>query len=215
MLCTAARGLTARSPDAIGVELWGVQVESTCGLAHRRAGRGDAAGTAIAVLVWGARPMLQGYLYTIWTLAHAVLLFALPAGRGVLIVLIAGCGLADVGAYCVGKAVGRRRIAPRISPHKAWEGLLGDLLGAAVAVLLFRFALPSLSEAALAGLIVLIALGSAWGDLLSSLGKRTASVKDWGTLIPGHGGLLDRLNSLIVVMPLAYYYLRLLQGTVN
>lgn len=154
--------------------------------------------------------MLQGYLYTIWTLAHAVLLFALPAGRGVLIVLIAGCGLADVGAYCVGKAVGRRRIAPRISPHKAWEGLLGDLLGAAVAVLLFRFALPSLSEAALAGLIVLIALGSAWGDLLSSLGKRTAGVKDWGTLIPGHGGLLDRLNSLIVVLPLAYDYVQLL-----
>jgi phosphatidate cytidylyltransferase len=160
--------------------------------------------------------LLWGYLYPIWPLAHAILLFNLAlagapnAGQGLLIVLLAGCALADVGAYCLGKRFGRHLIAPRISPNKAWEGLLGDLLGATLAVALFNFCLPPLNLPARLGLIVLIGLGSAWGDLLSSLAKRCAGIKDWGHLIPGHGGLLDRLNSLIVVLPLTYYYLLVL-----
>lgn len=151
-----------------------------------------------------------GYLYVVWTLAHALLVWQLPYGVGILVTIIVGCALADIGAYCVGKALGRRPIAPAISPNKCWEGLLGDLLGAGLAVVLFRFALPPLGLPAMVGLVLLIGLGSAWGDLLSSLAKRNAGLKDWSSLIPGHGGILDRLNSLIVVLPLTYYYLALL-----
>jgi phosphatidate cytidylyltransferase len=153
-----------------------------------------------------------GYIYAVWSLAHSALLWQLPEGKGALITLVVGCALADIGAYIVGKPLGRHRIAPQISPNKAWEGLLGDFIGATIAVFLFRFGLPSLSFPVLVGLVVIIALGSAWGDLLSSLAKRSAGIKDWGQIIPGHGGVLDRLNSLIVVMPLAYYYLLLLNN---
>ncbi|MCB0076818.1 MAG: phosphatidate cytidylyltransferase [Anaerolineales bacterium] len=153
-----------------------------------------------------------GYLYTIWALGHAVLLWALPMGQPLLVAILAGCGLADVGAYSVGKAVGRHPIAPTISPNKAWEGLIGNLLGAGLGIVLFRFLLLPFSFMQLAALVLTIGLGSAWGDLLSSLAKRSAARKDWGNLLPGHGGLLDRLNSLIVVLPTCYYLLRLWMG---
>jgi phosphatidate cytidylyltransferase len=112
--------------------------------------------------------------------------------------------------YTVGKLLGRHVISPNVNPRKAWEGLAGDLLGAGLAVALFGFALrPELGWGQRAALVLLIGLGSAWGDLVSSLVKRVAGAKDWGTLLPGHGGLLDRANSMVVVIPLVYYFLRL------
>ena len=153
-----------------------------------------------------------GYIYTIWTLAHAVLMFQQPDGKGILLVIIVGCALADIGAYVVGNAIGKTVIAPEINPRKAWEGILGDLVGAAIAVSLFAFSIPFYSLPARIGLVLIIAIGSSWGDILSSMAKRMAEVKDWGNLIPGHGGVLDRLNSLIVVLPLVYYYLVLIQS---
>lgn len=147
-----------------------------------------------------------GYMYTVWTLAHGILMLSHPDGIGILLVIIVGCGLADIGAYVVGRAIGRTVIASEIHASKAWEGMLGNVLGAAIAVTVFQYIIPSYSMPILIGLTIIIGVGSSWGDILSSMVKRNAGIKDWGSLIPGHGGLLDRLNSLLVVMPLVYYY---------
>jgi phosphatidate cytidylyltransferase len=148
-----------------------------------------------------------GYMYTVWTLAHGILMLSHPNGTGILLVIIVGCALADIGAYVVGRAIGRTVIAPEIHASKAWEGILGNLLGAGIAVTVFQYIIPFYDVPTLLGLTLIIGIGSSWGDILSSMVKRNARIKDWGSLIPGHGGVLDRLNSLLVVMPLVYYFL--------
>ncbi|HEY2981379.1 MAG TPA: phosphatidate cytidylyltransferase [Anaerolineales bacterium] len=148
----------------------------------------------------------RGYLYLVWSIAHLILLQQL-AGTGLVMLTAVGVALSDVMQYTVGKLIGKHIISPEVNPRKAWEGLIGDFLGAGTAVWLFRFALPAeftlVHQIALA---LIIGLGSAWGDLISSLVKRVAGSKDWGSLIPGHGGLLDRANSMVVVIPLVYYF---------
>lgn len=107
---------------------------------------------------------------------------------------------ADSGAYFSGRAFGRRKLAPRVSPGKTWAGLWGGLASAAI---LGALAAPWLggSRLALAGVTVLVAVFSVVGDLTESLFKRHAGVKDSGTLIPGHGGVLDRFDSLLAAAP--------------
>ena len=148
----------------------------------------------------------RGYLYLVWSVAHLILLQQL-AGTGLVMLTAVGVALSDVMQYTIGKLIGRHVIAPEVNPRKAWEGLIGDFLGAGAAVYLFRFGLPAeftlMHQIALA---LIIGLGAAWGDLISSLVKRVAGAKDWGNIIPGHGGLLDRANSMVVVIPLVYYF---------
>jgi phosphatidate cytidylyltransferase len=148
----------------------------------------------------------RGYLYLVWSVGHIILIQQL-AGTGLIMTIAIGVALSDVMQYTIGKLIGKHIIAPEVNPRKAWEGLIGDLLGAGVAVYLLRFALPA--EFTIVHqiiLVFLIGLGSAWGDLISSMIKRVADVKDWGQLIPGHGGLLDRANSMVIVIPLVYYF---------
>ena len=118
-----------------------------------------------------------------------------------LLLVIGATWAADVGAYAVGSLWGRRKIAPRVSPGKTWEGTFGGFGAAALAVLgiaaLFGLGRP---EAAVAA--VTIGPAAFAGDLLESWTKRRAGVKDSGTLLPGHGGMLDRIDSLIAVAPL-------------
>lgn len=148
----------------------------------------------------------RGYLYLVWSVAHLILLKDL-AGTGMVVLVGIGVALSDVMQYTFGKLLGKHIISPEVNPRKAWEGLLGDFLGAGLAVYLLRFALPpEFTLAHLVALTVLIGVGSAWGDLASSLVKRVAGVKDWGHIIPGHGGLLDRANSMVIVIPLVYYF---------
>ena len=115
-----------------------------------------------------------------------------------LLLAIGATWAADVGAYAIGSAWGRRRIAPRISPGKTWEGTFGGFGAAALAVLgiaaLFGLGRP---EAAVAA--VTIGPVAFAGDLLESWLKRRAGVKDSGTVFPGHGGVLDRIDSLVAV----------------
>ena len=112
----------------------------------------------------------------------------------------------DTSAYVVGRLAGRRRMAPVISPGKTWEGAVGGLLGAVAA----SVALVALLEGVESRLLPAVALGigvgvaSQAGDLLESWLKRNAGVKDSGALIPGHGGLLDRLDSLLPVFVVVY-----------
>jgi phosphatidate cytidylyltransferase len=148
----------------------------------------------------------RGYLYLVWSVGHILLIQQL-AGTGLIMTTAIGVALSDVMQYTIGKLIGKHVIAPEVNPRKAWEGLIGDLLGAGVAVYLLRFALPTeFTDVHQIILIVLIGLGSAWGDLISSMIKRVAHVKDWGQIIPGHGGLLDRANSMVIVIPLVYYF---------
>lgn len=113
----------------------------------------------------------------------------------------------DTGAYAVGRAIGRRKLAPSISPGKTWEGAIGGLLGAAGATVALVHLLDGIESRVWPALALGLAIGVAAqaGDLLESKLKRVAGAKDSGRLIPGHGGLLDRLDSLVPVFPLVYY----------
>lgn len=155
---------------------------------------------------------LWGYLYLGWLPAY---LLALSYGRfsGLILTVGLGVALSDVGAFCAGKALGGPQLAPRLSPSKTWGGVLGNVLGAALALALTSsYALPHLQLWQQGLFTLTIALGCVWGDLLESLLKRQHGVKDAGTLLPGFGGLLDRIDSLLIVAPLVYYLSHLLFG---
>jgi len=110
---------------------------------------------------------------------------------------------ADTGAYFVGVRLGRRKLAPRISPNKSWEGFWGGLAGAGLIALL-GFKLLGLTWGDLPALLLLTvvaAVMSVAGDLFESLLKRHSGQKDSGRLIPGHGGMLDRLDSILAALP--------------
>ena len=110
-------------------------------------------------------------------------------------------------AFFVGHAIGRRRLAPGISPGKSVEGAIGGLVGGVLGALVVRFlGLPALPVLHAAGLGAAVAALGIVGDLDESLLKRWAGVKDSGTLFPGHGGMLDRLDSLLFGAPVLYYY---------
>jgi len=119
-----------------------------------------------------------------------------------LLLAIGATWAADVGAYAIGSVAGRRKIAPRISPGKTWEGTLGGFAAAALAVLGISalFGLGRLDAAVAA---VTIGPAAFAGDLLESWVKRRAGVKDSGRIFPGHGGMLDRIDSLVAVAILA------------
>ena len=124
-----------------------------------------------------------------------------------LLLLFATIMVSDTAAYFVGKAMGRTRMAPAISPGKTVEGALGGLLGGVLGALAVRFAgLPALPLADAVGLGASVAALGMSGDLVESLFKRWAGVKDSGRIFPGHGGMLDRLDSLLFGAPLLYYY---------
>ena len=125
----------------------------------------------------------KGLLYTFWAMA-----------------LVWAC---DSGAYFAGRAIGGPKLAPQISPNKTWEGSLGALAVGMALPFVLSFALPSgfgLWHKLVTGLIV--GIGAQIGDLSVSLIKRDVGVKDMGAAIPGHGGLLDRIDSLLFTAPL-------------
>ena len=114
--------------------------------------------------------------------------------------------LNDTGAYCVGSLIGKRRLFERLSPKKSWEGFFGGLgFSSLGAWLCFSYlgTLPQMELGAIGSIAIgaAIAIAATWGDLFESLIKRTAGIKDSGTLIPGHGGVLDRIDSLLIAAP--------------
>jgi len=114
----------------------------------------------------------------------------------------------DTGAYLVGRAVGSRPMAPSVSPNKTWEGALGGFVLAVAAALVlglvFDLGIKVWQLAVTGGVVGVVAQ---WGDLIVSKLKRIADVKDTGSIIPGHGGLLDRLDSMLLALPAVYYLL--------
>ena len=132
-----------------------------------------------------------------------------PAGTTYLLLPFLATWGMDAGAYFVGRTWGRRKLAPRLSPHKTVEGAVGALVTAAVITVVFGlwFQLPAGHMVALGALF---GVAGQVGDLGKSVFKRQAGVKDYGSIIPGHGGVLDRFDSLLFCAPVAYYYLYLL-----
>ncbi|MBV1915374.1 MAG: phosphatidate cytidylyltransferase [Pseudomonadales bacterium] len=123
---------------------------------------------------------------------------------GLVFFAIALIAFADIGAYATGRTIGRNKLAPQISPGKTWEGLFG---GAAASVCLaifagFYFKVPMLHVAILVALTIAVVIFSVVGDLTVSMLKRDRGLKDCGKLLPGHGGLMDRLDSICAAIPL-------------
>jgi phosphatidate cytidylyltransferase len=138
---------------------------------------------------WAAIPNFEnGILWVFWTM---------------LVVIVC-----DIGAFFTGRALGKHLMAPNISPKKTWEGAAGGMIcSIIVAVLLgYLFSLPpGLWQVAILGIIVNV-IGQA-GDLIESLFKRNAGIKDSGTFFPGHGGFLDRIDSHILNGPIVYFFI--------
>ena len=115
----------------------------------------------------------------------------------------------DIGGYVIGSRLGRHSLAPSVSPNKTWEGLVGGCLiaVAASAAVTSRIHPWDLKTAVLLGVVV--AVVAPFGDLVESMIKRDLGVKDMGTLLPGHGGMMDRIDALLFVLPAAYFFIRL------
>jgi phosphatidate cytidylyltransferase len=144
-------------------------------------------------------------------LAHGVGLAVVfgQAGLALVAALAVGCAFSDVGAFVVGRTFGRHPLAPTLSPNKTMEGVVGNLVGAGIGITLFLPALvPTLGWPYCLALVPLVAGGSLWGDLLESAAKREARVKDAGAWLPGFGGILDRVDSLLITVALAYWIAR-------
>ena len=150
---------------------------------------------------------LAGIFYLGWVGSYLISLRNLPNGEWWAFIALPAAWIADMGAFFVGRQFGRHKLAPRVSPKKtwagAWGGLAGSIAGVAVLKLVSAHYLSWLDVAMIA--IPGGILGQL-GDLTESLIKRSAGVKDSGALLPGHGGLLDRIDALLFALPYVYYY---------
>ncbi len=119
----------------------------------------------------------------------------------------------DIGAYYVGRTFGKHRLFPQVSPGKTWEGAAGGVLAALLVGSLARWGwMPFMSWVDVWVLALLVGVAGPLGDLVESRFKRAAGLKDSGHLLPGHGGVLDRFDAMLFVVPLAYLYLRYCTG---
>jgi phosphatidate cytidylyltransferase len=158
------------------------------------------------------------------SMATIPMLFAQENGPSLLLFLFCVVWAGDVAALYIGKPFGRRKLAPRLSPNKTWEGSLGSIAGSiAVAFLLLRLAAAFERRGFLwlsySGpvawwilLAVLLNIAAQVGDLVESALKRSAGVKDSGRLLPGHGGILDRIDALLLAAPVLWYALLIQQS---
>lgn len=157
----------------------------------------------VGPVMWGG---LGAFLIT-WPLAHLLLLRDLSQGRDWVFYAFITVFAADAGAYFIGKAVGQRKLAPRISPNKTMEGAGGGVAAAVILGTVAHYVMDLPGDLArIALLSAIVALVSMAGDLAESYLKRRVGAKESGKLLPGHGGLLDRLDSVVFTIPLVYYY---------
>ena len=147
-----------------------------------------------------------GFLYISLCSAHLIMMMDLLHGKSLLLLLTAITAASDTAAYYSGTLLGKHKLIPAISPGKTIEGFIGGLLGAVIAAMAVKyFFLPDFSW--LWVVLTAIALGciGVTGDLSESVIKRAFKVKDSGSILPGHGGMLDRIDSLLLTAPILYY----------
>ena len=164
--------------------------------------RDSTAGTFAAAYL----PFLAGFV---------MLLLAMPDGASRVLLFILLCVASDTGGYAVGSLIGRHPLAPSVSPHKTWEGLLGSIVLACfvgvVGLQLLFHGEPMVGVFLGAATVFTASIG----DLAESLLKRDLELKDMGSLLPGHGGVLDRIDSMLLTAPAVYLILNVLQPVVS
>ncbi|GAK57706.1 phosphatidate cytidylyltransferase [Candidatus Vecturithrix granuli] len=148
-----------------------------------------------------------GIFYVAWLFNHLTFLRVLPHGKRFVFYLLLIVWSGDTGAYYTGSFFGKHKLAPLISPKKTIEGALGGTAASLIASIIAKLTfLPLLSYAHALILALLMAIMAQLGDLCESMLKRAANVKDSGTLLPGHGGILDRVDGVMFAAPVLYYY---------
>jgi len=152
---------------------------------------------------------IAGLLYIGWLLSYLVALRGQPDGRNWVFLALFATFASDTAAFFIGRALGKHHLAPSISPGKTWEGTIAGVFGAIIVSLLFILPTPlslhlNWGQAILLGLLV--SIFGQLGDLVESLFKRNMGVKESGRLIPGHGGFLDRMDSVVFASIVVYYY---------
>ncbi|MBW3658287.1 MAG: phosphatidate cytidylyltransferase, partial [Actinobacteria bacterium] len=161
------------------------------------------------------RSLSTTLLFGLWLpflASYAVLLISRPVdGAVATLAVVGGAIFTDIGGYFVGTRFGRHKIAPSVSPAKSWEGLLGGLV---LSALIGALVLPNIGDLfdvpTAIVLPVLAGLAGFIGDLTESMVKRDLGVKDLGTIIPGHGGVLDRVDGIVFALPVGYYVLEVM-----
>lgn len=124
------------------------------------------------------------------------------------VAIFAGIWICDSGAYFIGKAIGKKKLFERVSPNKTWEGAIGGaIVGLAAFLGVIFYLFPGFPLIHAVGIGLILVVGGQIGDLFESLLKRDAGVKDSSQLLPGHGGVLDRLDSLVFVLPFVFAYM--------
>jgi phosphatidate cytidylyltransferase len=160
-----------------------------------------------SAIQWGLMAFVFGLSHIGYLSTMAPLGGSLADGRSLVLFLVFVTEASDVFQYVWGKVIGRTRILPTISPNKTWEGFLGGIATAIALSLLVRFLTPfSLGETLAASLLITVS-GFAGGAVMSAV-KRDVGVKDFGSLIPGHGGMIDRVDSLCYAAPVFFHYVR-------
>jgi len=151
-----------------------------------------------------------GFIYIIWFFGFFLALRFLPQGLGYTMLLFVSIWINDTAAFFTGSYLGKHKLIPRISPNKTVEGSLGGVLATSLFVLIMRsyFDLGIFSALTLG---FLISLFGQLGDLLESALKRHLGLKDSGEIIPGHGGILDRFDSIMLAVPLFYFYIKIIK----
>lgn len=155
-----------------------------------------------------------GFLVVPVLITHGLAMSVDFGGPGIALfaALAVACAGSDVGAFIVGRSIGGAKLAPAISPNKTRAGVAGNVIGAAIALVPFLPALvPWYGVGFVGALVPIVAAGSLWGDLLESAVKREAGVKDAGSWLPGFGGILDRVDSLLITVALAYWAVRVVE----
>jgi len=169
-----------------------------------------------ALTLWTKRPLVEalpaagiscsGLLLIAFPLSYAVLLEGADSiGRWILLFALVITWMGDTAAYFVGRAIGKHKLAPALSPKKTWEGTIASMLAAILVAFVFA-KYVNVPLVHFLGMAVVGNFAGQAGDLLESAYKRSAGVKDSGSLLPGHGGVLDRIDALILTIPVVWYY---------
>ena len=159
-----------------------------------------------------------GFFYVVVMLSFVYQVREMPLGAFLVWLIFICAWGSDTFAYCVGLTLGKRRLAPQLSPKKSVEGAIGGVLGAALLGLLYAFAINGFSDVQV-GVVAFAVIGAVGsviaqiGDLAASAFKRHYEVKDYGRFIPGHGGVLDRFDSVIFTAPVIFYLVQFLRIT--
>lgn len=156
-----------------------------------------------SALLWGsswARALI-GYLVLVPAWLAMVILIHANQGEWLIMIVVLIVAFADIGAYFSGRAFGKHKLATNVSPKKTWEGLVGGVVANLIFVAVLLVTLNVDHWPMLLGLVMITVLASVLGDLLESMVKRHRGIKDSGNILPGHGGILDRLDSLTAALP--------------